>query len=319
MTDKTTELSILFADISDTTGLGETVGSRAALDLVAQCITLMREQVKKHQGEVVKSVGDELMCAFAKPDAALRAVMGIRNAVNERLPRINPHTPPNLTIRAGLHHGPATRQGNVISGEAKRMAGLMAGLARAGQILVTARTVDALSAGGRALTRAAGPFSIPGTDDEVEAYEVGRPKPGARQAPAGKASAGGGNGSAEATRPASGSASKTGEQRGPHLRLRYRGRETRVGAKQVPLVMGRGKTVNILIADSRASREHARIEHREGRFFLVDQSRHGTYLVTAEVRRVLQGEEAPLTGSGKIAFGRDPDEASDFIAFTCES
>ncbi len=322
MTDETIELSILFADISDTTGLGETLGGDAARELVAQCVTLMKEQVKKHQGEIVKSVGDELMCAFPKPDAALRAVMGIRNAVNERLPRMNPKTPANLTIRAGLHHGTATRRGDAVSGEADRMAGLMAGLARAGQILMTACTVDSLSTEARALTRPAGPFSIPGTDDEVEAYEVGRPKGSAQappQAPAAKDTAGRGNASAQAAPAAPGAEQAAPAKEGPHLRLRYRGREKRIGARDVPLVMGRGKTVNIVVADSRASREHARIEHREDGFFLVDQSRHGTYLLTEEGPRVLRGEEAPLTGAGKIAFGREPAEATEVIEFACEA
>ena len=53
-----------------------------------------------------------------------------------------------------------------------------------------------------------------------------------------------------------------------------------------------------------ASRLHARIEYRRGKFFLVDQSTNGTYLRGAASEAFLRREEALLDCSGAISLGR---------------
>ena len=47
------------------------------------------------------------------------------------------------------------------------------------------------------------------------------------------------------------------------------------------IVIGRDAQCNIVIADRNASRQHARIERRRDKFFLVDQSTNGTFVAFA--------------------------------------
>jgi adenylate cyclase len=62
---------------------------------------------------------------------------------------------------------------------------------------------------------------------------------------------------------------------------------------------------NIAVADRMASRHHARIERRRDKFYIVDQSTNGTYVLFAgEAEIALRREEVMLRGAGRIAFGR---------------
>ena len=59
-----------------------------------------------------------------------------------------------------------------------------------------------------------------------------------------------------------------------------------------------------MVPAPRASRPHARVEFRNGKFVLVDFSSNGTFLrVDGERDVVLHREAAPLRGSGWIFLG----------------
>jgi hypothetical protein len=86
-------------------------------------------------------------------------------------------------------------------------------------------------------------------------------------------------------------------------------------------VIGRGQQNDIIILDTLASRMHARIEYRRGKFVLLDQSTNGTYVLTDEGEKAyLRREEFVLRGSGVISLGRAAGpEAPEVIHFVCQS
>lgn len=67
---------------------------------------------------------------------------------------------------------------------------------------------------------------------------------------------------------------------------------------------------DLTLTDSRVSRPHARIVGSHGQFFLVDQSRRGTYLARRDgsVEHVHQNVSDALDSAGKIYLGGSPDE-----------
>ena len=67
---------------------------------------------------------------------------------------------------------------------------------------------------------------------------------------------------------------------------------------------------DIPLTDPRVSRPHARIIGSQGQFFLVDQSRRGTWLDrdTGNVEHVHQNVSAALEGAGRICLGAAPDD-----------
>jgi pSer/pThr/pTyr-binding forkhead associated (FHA) protein len=69
--------------------------------------------------------------------------------------------------------------------------------------------------------------------------------------------------------------------------------------------MGRGPDNEIVVPNAVASRVHARIEYRRGRFILVDQSLNGTFLdIHGGAVMALRWDEIALEGSGLISLGK---------------
>ena len=108
------------------------------------------------------------------------------------------------------------------------------------------------------------------------------------------------------------------ETRTASLVLRYHAEQREFDHEMGTVILGRGKKADMVINDSMASREHARIEYRRGKFILTDQSTNGTYIVTAEGPAYLRRENIILNGSGKIALGRELADATEVVSFSCE-
>jgi pSer/pThr/pTyr-binding forkhead associated (FHA) protein len=69
--------------------------------------------------------------------------------------------------------------------------------------------------------------------------------------------------------------------------------------------MGRGSENEFVVSHPLASRLHARIEYRNSRFVLVDQSLNGTFLHRDGMPDVaLRRDEIPLDGAGVISLGK---------------
>jgi len=85
------------------------------------------------------------------------------------------------------------------------------------------------------------------------------------------------------------------------------------------LTLGRDQQNDVMIADRKASRLHARIERRRDKFVLVDHSSNGTYVtVEGEPELTLRREELVLRGRGRVSFGHaHQDDPTEFLDFTC--
>ncbi|MCX8145350.1 MAG: FHA domain-containing protein [Azovibrio sp.] len=96
----------------------------------------------------------------------------------------------------------------------------------------------------------------------------------------------------------------------PKLCVRYRGKAYLLDEKTPFLTLGREHNNDLVIEDSKASRQHARIERKDGRYYLVDMSTNGTFVTFfGEPELFLRRESLPLRGSGRLCFGvsaRDP-------------
>lgn len=297
MARKAATLAIVFADISGSTRLYESLGDAIARELVAQCLGVMSEYVDKHGGKVIKTIGDEIMCTFPSADQAIEASMGMQEGVTEDLPELNPNTPSTLTIRVGLHFGPAIIEGEDVFGDAVNVAARMAGLAKGGQIITTQDTAEALNPALRSSTRHLDRIPVKGKSEDIDIFEVIWQ-------------------SEDVTRMATGLVKSTTKE--AQLLLQYNGREMKLDQNMDPFILGRGQKADMVVNDSMASREHARIECRRGKFILTDMSTNGTYVQTREGPSYLRREDIVLIGEGKIALGRELSEASEVVDFVCD-
>jgi predicted component of type VI protein secretion system len=102
--------------------------------------------------------------------------------------------------------------------------------------------------------------------------------------------------------------------------LTYRDRSLSVNPERSSVVMGRSVNADLAVEETLASRQHAKIEYRRGKFFLTDQSTNGTYVRTDDgVESFLRREEAPIAGSGVISLGKPfKQNPSEIVRFRAE-
>ena len=98
----------------------------------------------------------------------------------------------------------------------------------------------------------------------------------------------------------------TGEMTSTELILEYAGRKLKVSSTDVAAIfIGRGLDCDCVIDSNLASRKHAMIQYRRGKFALIDQSTNGTFVKMDEDGQefYLRREELPLWGTGNISLG----------------
>lgn len=286
--------AVLFADISGSTMLYETLGDAAAKTLVDECLDIMRSVTVRRGGRVIKTIGDELMCVFPDADRGALAATDMQLAVST-LPAASGVS---RAIRIGFHAGSLIQEQGDVFGDTVNTAARMATLAKASQIITTAATVMLMSPLLRSSTRNIAALAVRGKGDDVEVCEV------LWQA------------SDELTMAASFTSQPTVLQR---LRLTHGARHLMLEAAGAFVLIGRDPTCHIVLADRKASRLHARVEWRRDKFFLIDQSTNGTYVTFVdEDEVVLRREEVMLRGQGYICFGHSiadsNEETVEFVA-----
>lgn len=297
MARETVNLATVFADISGSARLYETLGDTVARELVSQCLDLMTVQINKFDGTVIKTIGDEIMCTFPTAELAVEASMGMQEVITEDLPHMNANAPATLTIRVGLHYGSAILEGGDVFGDAVNVAARMAGLAKGGQIITTQQTVEELPPVLAHSTRHLDQMPVKGKAELIDIFEVIWQLE-------------------DVTRTSTNVIKH--EAKEVSLRLRYHDKEVTMTQGIGTVVLGRGKKADIVVNDTMASREHARIECRRDKFVLTDHSTNGTYVQTSEGPAYLRREETTLVGEGRISFGRNLTDAKEVVSFTCE-
>jgi class 3 adenylate cyclase len=288
-------LAVLFADVSGSTSLYEKLGDRAALAAVESIIEVLRLAVAVRGGRVVKTIGDEVMAVFESADGAMEAAVDMQTRITE-LPAVGEV---RLGIRVGFHAGPVLEERGDVFGDAVNTAARIAGLAKAGQIITSGPTVQALSPLLRQGTRDLDALPIRGKHEEIRVFEVLWQDVGT------------------ITFMAPRSARAAAE---PVLRLEHAGRVLRMEPGKNSLVFGRDAGNDVVIADRMASRVHGKIERRRDRFYYVDLSTNGTFITNeGDTEVMIRRDQLMLRGRGRIGFGHsasDPD--AEVMIFVCE-
>jgi hypothetical protein len=89
------------------------------------------------------------------------------------------------------------------------------------------------------------------------------------------------------------------------LYLTYHNKIKDLGSRTHGIILGRAKDCDLMVTSDLASRHHAQLVYRKGKFVLIDQSTNGTFVKPQGGQEVyVQQEEAPLSGSGFISLGK---------------
>lgn len=278
-------LAVLFADIVGSTRLYDTLGDVQAKKMVDECIALMRKIIGQYGGRVIKTIGDEVMCTLPEADSACLAACDLQQKI-AALPAVSSI---KRTIRVGMHVGSVLQERGDVFGDTVNLAARMAGFAKAGQIITTRVTVQSLSPLLQKNTRRIAALAVKGKGDDVEVCEIIWQS------------------GEELTMATPSIITPPAHAR---LELRYRGGVLNFEQANASLFLGRDPSCQVRVSDNMASRQHARIERRQNKFFLIDQSTNGTYVLPAgEPEFALRREEVMLRGNGQIGLGHSVGQA----------
>lgn len=128
-------VTIFFSDIESSTALNEQLGDKGWVSLLAKHDSVVRANVDKRGGHIVKSQGDGFMIVFRDPESAVLAGIAIQKAFAAARGRRLGRTP--IRVRIGVHVGSAIEKGGDYFGRNVAMAARVAAEADGGEILVS--------------------------------------------------------------------------------------------------------------------------------------------------------------------------------------
>lgn len=291
------KLAILFADISGSTALYDKLGDVKALHLITQHLQIMIAELASHQGKLIKTIGDEIMCTFPSPAAALEAACAMQTAIAAQKPHGGERP---LYIRIGFHYGEVLCEEGDVFGDAVNVAARVAAITRARQIMTTQAAVDALPEKLRAKVRKISRAEFRGKEEALDVFQVNWE-----------------NDDTLSTRIGLPQFRKPMESR-HELLLRYHQQVAILNEQHKSLILGREETCDLIIHSGFASRQHARIEFSFGKFVITDHSANGTYIRFSDNQVIhLAHQEIMLHGTGAISLGQpfseNPAEAIDYL------
>jgi class 3 adenylate cyclase len=134
------KMVILFADICGSTALYDKLGNDVALHVITRVLNVLIQEVVKHKGTLIKTIGDEIMCSFPSITLAAQAASAMHFAVDVRRPG-GEHS---IHVRIGFHYGDVIRQANDVFGDTVNIAARVTAITRARQTMTTQAVIDSL-------------------------------------------------------------------------------------------------------------------------------------------------------------------------------
>ena len=296
----TATTTVMFADLTGSTGVFETLGNQAATQTIMALTQWIGRTVQQHGGRVVKTMGDGVLAVFPAAPGAVGAVVQLQREHARRQSIRGPAH--QMELQIGLDCGAVVMAGGDCYGDAVNVASRLSDLSGARQIWVTDTVVQQVPGPAPGVRfHALGLVPIRGKAQERELFRIEWQEDTSTDMMTLPAFIPGSAG----TQPRPASAGAIG--------LRYLDVAGTFGAADLPIHMGRAREAEFVIADPRVSRLHARIDWRNNSFVLVDLSSYGTCVrfKGAPTGLKLRRDDCVLHDSGEIALG--PDFGDDLV------
>ena len=291
---QTQTLTVLFADITESSRLYHQLGDSAARSAINECLSLLSAQLPRFDGRLVKTLGDAVMCVF--PDAA--SAVGAATEMQVAVSAARDGEPP-LRIHIGLHAGPVLVEDGDVFGDTVNAAAFLTNVAMADQILISDITERTLPAPLKVMVRPLFSAVLKGGSgesticqvvwrmDTMDMTDVNVLAPRVIGADTGS------------------------------LVVSLDEERVRVDRWRPLITMGRAPGCDLVVTDAFSSRRHCSIRFVRTSFYVVDHSVNGTYITlsSGDEIHLLRGETV-IEGSGEIRLGRSrAEQAHDVISF----
>lgn len=153
--------TVMFTDIVGSTVRAAELGDHRWRDLLATHDAAVRQELKRFDGQEVKTTGDGFLATFTAPSRAIACACAVRDTVREL----------GLDVRIGVHTGECEIMGSDVGGLAVHTGARVAALAEPGEVLVSS-TVKDLVAGARIDFTDRGTHQLKGVPGEWRVFAV---------------------------------------------------------------------------------------------------------------------------------------------------
>jgi hypothetical protein len=286
----------MFADVAGSTALYENLGDIDARQRISKALDTLISISKRHQGTLVKTIGDEILVYFKDVDMSMLAAQSIQETMEDNR---SPETV-GLSIRIGMHFGPVILEDNDIFGDTVNVAARVVAMTKAKQILLTGSLVDRISSGEISnKTRHYDRIKVKGKESSLDVYMYAWEQ------------------ESDITNMATSNITNPFKiEKDGGLLITYKSKTTKLDVNSDSINLGRGKDCELLISGDLISRYHARIYTRRGKFVLTDQSTNGTFVRTLDGQDIfLRQDELTLFGSGVISLGKSVDKSHENLLY----
>lgn len=290
-------MAILFADIGGSTSLYQSAGDSQAHQLITDSLTNMRNAVEAAGGELLRTVGDAVLAKFADCDAACAASVAIQEV----------HRNSPLSVRVGFHWGLAIADRGDVYGNAVNIAARVSGLANTNEIMTTQEVVDRLTATPCGPAQLLDVLPLRGVEVPLSIYRI----PWEVQ------------NLDTMTQVVLGPEVQGRRAVKLELELSNADKTVTLQSNGQKCTIGRSDDSTLQAMHTAASRVHATIECKQGKYVLEDLSTNGTYVIkNGQPYVFVHRDSVTIDGAGILATGYLPkDEQDEYnaIRFTTRS
>ena len=271
--------TILFADVCGSTRLIEALGDGQGWQVIGGVLQELGQITEDLRGTVIKTIGDEILASFESTLDAIAAAVDMQRAMQERTAA---HGHP-IEIQIGLHAGPVLFEAGDVFGDVVNVASRVTTISAAGQVLTTLHTLEQAQEADIP-SRSLGEHGVKGREERLHLCEVLW---------------------REETQQLTTVAPKIDKDWANRAELRLGDQVQLMSSGSAEsLSLGRGAQSALVVPDTGASRNHAMITARSGRFYLADHSTNGTYVLPDGGTEIfIHRDEVLLQGAGSIRLG----------------
>lgn len=283
-------LTILFSDIVGSSQLYTALGNQRAKEKIDQAMMNMRDIVLEMGGQVIKTIGDEIMYSHEDPDVACRAAVHMNQSLNAM----------HFYLRTGMAYGKVISDQDDLYGDTVNTSAFLARTAQANQILLDADTYANLATF-RQQCEYFDRVTIKGDAEPSLLYRLNWEQRDTT--------------SLDATVVAS-KAVSAANGTPTQMMVSFQGHTYYIDPTSEVIIGRDHGSVQICVPHKSASRKHCSISYHRGKFILTDKSTNGTYLLQQGHQEVfLRRESTPLLSDGKISIGQPCDESDNILEY----
>ena len=290
-----TELTVVFADLTGSTGVFEALGNVKATRAITQLTRWIGSVCEAHSGHVVKYLGDGVLIVFRESVHAIEAASELQQTHHHRI--INWPAPLRMRLQVGMARGDVIEQNSDCYGDAVNLASRLSDLSGSEQILASDSVIRHVPETYQLRARCLGPMLIRGRNESCVVHRVEWQD----EMP-----------SEVFTMPASltSLAQSHGSAKPASIELSWLDFSTRFTVAKLPVFLGRDADAQFVLKDPRVSRKHAVIESRDGRLYLKDMSSYGTWVRFVDSKSIvlLRRQDCVLLLDGEMALGASFDD-----------